>query len=318
LNTAPLNPTDSAQAEPAQVTTVAPPAKAQTRRFGNKVRDAGLAYIFLLPALIIFGVFAYYPLYRLFWYATHTQSRFRNKPASYVGLEQLKASLTSNDFISGLTHSGLYMLYTVPLGLLLGVMLAVSTHRRLKGIKIFQTIFSSTVASSVAVASVVFITLVNPEIGYFKNVPWLSLRNPTSALFAVSLSSVWQNLGLTFIVVLAALQTVPDELIEAATLDGYGAIRRFWRITVPLISPALLFLGIVLVVSALQAFAQIEILTGGGPSGATETLLFKIADPRGIRPLGVRASYSLGLFVLTAIVAGAQYSIMSKRVHYGD
>ena len=302
----------------ATATTVAPPAKAQTRRFGNKVKDAALAYLFLLPALIIFGVFAYYPLYRLFWYATHTQSRFRNKPASYVGLEQLKTSLTSNDFISGLTHSGLYMLYTVPLGLLLGVMLAVSTHRRLKGIKVFQTIFSSTVASSVAVASVVFITLVNPEIGYFKNVPWLSLSNPTSALFAVSLSSVWQNLGLTFIVILAALQTVPDELIEAATLDGYGAIRRFWRITVPLISPALLFLGIVLVVNALQAFAQIEILTGGGPGGATETLLFKIADPRGIRPLGVRASYSLGLFVLTAVVAGAQYSIMSKRVHYGD
>ena len=152
MNTSPLNPTERAQGESAQVTTVSAPAKAQTRRFGNKVRDAGLAYIFLLPALIIFGVFAYYPLYRLFWYATHTQSRFRNKPASYVGLEQLKASLTSNDFISGLTHSGLYMLYTVPLGLLLGVMLAVSTHRRLKGIKIFQTIFSSTVASSVAVA----------------------------------------------------------------------------------------------------------------------------------------------------------------------
>ena len=77
---------------------------------------------------------------------------------------------------------------------------------------------------------------------------------------------MWQNLGLTFIVVLAALQTVPDELIEAATLDGYSAVRRFFRITVPLISPALLFLAIVLVINALQAYAQIEILTGGGPA----------------------------------------------------
>jgi sn-glycerol 3-phosphate transport system permease protein len=129
---------------------------------------------------------------------------------------------------------------------------------------------------------------------------------------------VWQNLGLTFIVVLAALQTVPDELSEAATLDGYGAVRRFFRITVPLISPALLFLAIVLVVHALQAYAQIELLTGGGPGGSTETLLFKIADPRGVRALGDRAALSLGLFVLTAAVAGLQYSIMSKRVHYGD
>jgi len=297
---------------------MAAPASAQRRKVGRKVKDALLAYTFLIPALIVFSVFAYYPLYRLVYYATHQQSRFRNRPASWVGAEQLTDTLTGKDFISGLTHSGLFMVYTVPLGLLLGVLLAVTTHRRLKGIKIYQLIFSSTVASSVAVASVIFFTLINPEVGYFRDVPWLSLTNSTSALFAVSLSSVWQNLGLTFIVVLAALQTVPDEMVEAATLDGYGAVRRFFRITVPMISPALLFLAIVLVVFALQAYAQIEILTQGGPSGSTETLLFKIADPRGVRSLGVRASLSLGLFVLTAIVAGTQYSIMSRRVHYGD
>jgi len=298
--------------------TVTAPGGAQGRRFAGRVKDALLGYAFLAPALIVFAVFAYYPLYRLFWYATHQQSRFRNRPAQWVGTEQIVDTLTGQDFIDGLIHSGLFMLYTVPLGLVLGVVLAAATHRRLKGIKVFQTIFSSTVASSVAVASVVFYTLVNPEVGYFKNVEWLSLKDGTSALFAVSLSSVWQNLGLTFIVVLAALQAVPDELTEAATLDGYGPVRRFLKITVPLISPALLFLAIVLVVNALQAYAQIEILTGGGPGGATETLLFKIADPRGIRSLGDRASLSLGLFVLTAAVAGVQYSLMSKRVHYGD
>ncbi len=298
--------------------TVAAPPNARSQRLLRKVKDAGLAYAFLLPSLVVFAAFFYYPLSRLIWFATHQQSRFRNRPATYVGFEQIQETLTGSDFTDGLVHSGLFMVYTVPLGLILGVLLAVAAHRRLKGIKIFQTIFSSTVASSVAVASVVFTTLINPEMGYFRNVDLLSLRDGTSALFAVSLSSVWQNLGLTFIVVLAALQTVPDELTEAATLDGYGPVRRFWRITVPLISPALLFLAIVLVVFALQAYAQIEILTGGGPGGATETLLFKIADPRGVRGLGERASLSLGLFVLTAVVAGVQYSIMSKRVHYGD
>lgn len=297
---------------------VEPPRAARARDLGRRVKDASLAYAFLLPALVVFAAFAYYPLSRLVWFATHQQSRFRNRPARYVGFEQIQDTLTSSDFFDGLVHSGLFMLYTVPLGLGLGVLLAVAAHRRLKGIKIFQTVFSSTVASSVAVASVVFTTLINPEMGYFRGVDWLSLRDGSSALFAVSLSSVWQNLGLTFIVVLAALQTVPDELTEAATLDGYGPVRRFFRITVPMISPALLFLAIVLVVHALQAYAQIEILTGGGPGGSTETLLFKIADPRGVRSLGDRASLSLGLFVLTAAVAGFQYSMMSKRVHYGD
>ena len=288
------------------------------RRLGGKVKDALLAYLFLAPALLTFAVFAYYPLYRLFWYATHYQSRFRNRPAQWVGGKQLVETLTGEDFRSGLLHSGTYMLYTVPLGLALGVLLAVTAHRRLKGIKIFQTIFSSTVASSVAVAAVIFFTLVNPEVGYFKDVSWLSLTQPRSALFAVSLSSVWQNLGLTFIIVLAALQAVPEELNEAALLDGFGPVRRFLRVTVPLISPALMFLAIVLVVNALQAYAQIELLTQGGPGGATETLLYKIADPRGIRSLGTRASLSIGLFVLTAGVAGVQYSLLSKRVHYGE
>jgi sn-glycerol 3-phosphate transport system permease protein len=288
------------------------------RKFGGKVKDSLLAYLFLAPALLTFAVFAYYPLYRLFWYATHYQSRFRNRPAEWVGGQQLVDTLTGEDFRSGLAHSGTYMLYTVPLGLVLGVLLAVAAHRRLKGIKIFQTIFSSTVASSVAVAAVIFFTLVNPEVGYFKDVSWLSLTQPRSALFAVSLSSVWQNLGLTFIIVLAALQAVPEELNEAALLDGFGPVRRFFRVTVPLISPALMFLAIVLVVNALQAYAQIELLTQGGPGNATETLLYKIADPRGIRSIGTRASLSIGLFVLTAGVAGVQYSLLSKRVHYGE
>jgi len=277
-----------------------------------------MALAFLAPAIIVFAVFSYYPLYRLFWYATHRQPRFRNKEATWVGFGQLWDTLTSSDFTSGLVHSFQFMLYTVPLGLVLGVLLAVAAHRRLAGVKIFQTIFSSTVATSVAVASVVFFTLVNPEVGYFKDVSWLSLNNPRSAMFAVALTTVWQNLGLTFIIVLAALQAVPDELNEAATLDGFSAPQRFFKVTVPLISPALLFLAVVLVVSALQAYAQIEFLTGGGPGDSTETLLYKIADPKGTRSLDVRSGLSIGLFALTAVVAAVQYSLLSKRVHYGD
>lgn len=294
------------------------PLGSRTRTRAGRIKDALLGYLFLLPALIVFGLFAYYPLYRLFFDAVHRQPRFLNKAPTFVGFGQLRDTLTGSDFTSGLARSAMFMVYAVPLGLVLGVLLAVTAHRRLRGIKVFQTIFSSTVASSVAVAAVVFFTLVNPEVGYFKDVAWLSLNNPTSAMFSVSLSSVWQNLGLTFIIVLAALQAVPDELNEAATLDGFGPVRRFVRITIPLISPALLFLGIVLVVNALQAYAQIELLTGGGPAGATETLLYKIADPKGVRPLELRAGLSIGLFLLTGAVALTQYSLLSRRVHYGE
>ena len=298
--------------------TVESDPRSPTRTSGQKVREALLGWLFLLPALVVFVGFFYYPLYRLVDMALHRENRFGLGDPPYVGPSQITDTLTGPDFTEGVAHSGLYVLYTVPLGVLLGVLLAVTANRRLKGIRIFQTIFSSTVATSVAVASVIFFTLVNPVVGYFKDVSWLSLANPDTALFSVSLSSVWQNLGLTFIIVLAALQAIPTELEEASALDGYGPVRHFWRITVPLISPALLFLGVVLVVFALQAYAQIEVLTNGGPGTSTQTLLFKIADPDGIRPIGVKASMSLGLFALTAVVAGLQFGLLSRRVHYGE
>jgi sn-glycerol 3-phosphate transport system permease protein len=109
---------------------------------------------------------------------------------------------------------------------------------------------------------------------------------------------------------------VPDEVVEAATLDGYGPIRRFFRITLPLISPVLLFLVMVLVVFGFQAFAQIEIVTSGGPAGATQTLVFKIFQQR--QDLPAAAVMSVGLFVVTLIVSGIQFGLLNRKVHYGD
>jgi sn-glycerol 3-phosphate transport system permease protein len=196
--------------------------------------------------------------------------------------------------------------------------MATAAHRKLKGIKIYQTIFSSTIASSVAVSSVVFLTLVNRQAGYFQNVGFLNLETPGGAMRGVALSSVWQNIGLTFIIVLAGLQAIPDEINEAATLDGYGPIRRFFRVTVPMISPTLLFLAVVLVVNALQAYAQIEILTRGGPQKSTETLLFKITQLQGRTDLQTGASMAIGLFVLTLIVSVLQFVMLNRRVHYDN
>ena len=205
----------------------------------------------------------------------------------------------------------------MPIGLVLGTLLAVAANRRLRGIKIFQTIFSSTIASSVAVASVVFLVLINPQVGYFRDVSFFSLSDPDTALRGVALSSVWQNLGLSFIIVLAGLQAVPEEIYEAAALDGYGPIRRFFRVTMPLISPTLMFLVVVLVIFAFQAFAQVDILTGGGPAGSTETLVFKIFNSQDPLNQGAGAVMAIGLFVITLIVSLVQFLLLDRRVHYG-
>lgn len=283
----------------------------------RSIREALVAYAMLVPSAIIFAAFFFYPLYRLVYLGLHQQNR-TGTAERFEGLAQFGEVLSGEQFTEGLRISVTYVVLTMPLGLVLGVLLALAANRQLRGIKVFRTIFASTVASSVAVASVVFFVLINPQAGYFRDVGFLSLADPSTALRGVALSSVWQNLGLTFIIVLAGLQAVPDEIMEAATLDGYGPFRRFFRITLPLLSPTLMFLAVVLVIFAFQAFAQIDILTAGGPAGSTETLVFKIFNSQQPLSQGSGAVMALGLFVVTLFVALAQFILLDRRVHYGD
>lgn len=280
-----------------------------------RARDTAAAVLLLLPSLAVFSAFFFWPLYRLVHLSLHQQNRF-GTAERWVGAEHYLSDRVQTEFFDGLRISGMFVLYTVPIGLVLGVLLAVAAHRRLKGIKVFQGIFSSTVASSVAVTSVVFFNLINPQVGYFGDVSFFSLSDPDTAIRGVALSSIWQNLGLTFIIVLAGLQSLPDEVMEAATLDGFGPIRRFTRVTLPLLSPTLLFLAVVLVVFGMQAYAQVDILTSGGPAGATETLVFKIFDSRQPLAQGRGAVLSIGLFVVTLVVALGQFMLLERRVHY--
>jgi len=177
----------------------------------GRLKESGLALAFLAPSLIIFGAFFFYPIIRIVYWGFYQQNRLGTE-MRWVGWSQYQDVLTGDDFLDGLKTTLLYVVYTVPAGLILGVALAMVAHRKLKGIKVFHTIFSSTVATSVAVASVIWLVLINPTQGYFP-VDWLSdpSRGIGGALFGVSISSIWQNLGLTFIIVLAGLQAVPDE-----------------------------------------------------------------------------------------------------------
>lgn len=294
------------------MTTGAERASRPRRRPRYHAGEVAAAYLCLAPSVIIFVAFMYYPLYQLFVEATHQSNSFGTK-SRYVGFGNITDVLGGSDFMSGLGHTLLYVVYTVPAGLVLGILLAVVAHRRLRGIKIFQTIFSSTVATSVAVTSVIFLTLINPSTGVLKID---ILNNADWALFGVSWSSIWQNIGLSFLIVLAGLQAIPEELLEAATLDGYGPVRRFFKVTLPLLSPVLLFLVVVLVVFALQSYAQVDILTQGGPAGATETIVYKITQNQSPRLMSTGAAMSIGLFVVTVIITAAQFALLSKRVNY--
>jgi ABC-type sugar transport system permease subunit len=215
----------------------------------------------------------------------------------------------------------LFALLTVPVGIALGLGLAVVAHQQLKGIRIYRTIFSSTVATSVAVAAVIFGTLLSPQVGLL---PWLGLttdppvlQNPSWALVAVAVTTVWQTLGLTFILMSAGLQSVPDDLLEAARVDGAGAWSRFWHVTLPMMSPTIFFAVVVGSIFAFQTFGQIDLLTQGGPLKKTNVLTYFIyttlhndSDP------GKAAVLAVALFFLTMLLALVQIRLLERRVSY--
>ncbi len=136
-------------------------------------REAALGYAMVLPALVIFAVFVFYPFVKNFQLAFYLNPPFPNLPKRYVGFEQFRDVWTSAAFLNSLKVTVLFAVMTVPTGIGLGLLLAVAGHRRLRGIGIYRTIFSSTVATSVAVASVIFSMLFNPIVGLL---PWLGIN----------------------------------------------------------------------------------------------------------------------------------------------
>ena len=293
----------------------------RTRRF----REMGLAYLLLAPALLAFGVFTFYPFLRNFKLMLYETPPVPGLPAHYVGLHQIVPTLTSTQFTQSLVTTLIFVVLVVPLSLILGLVLAVAGHRRLKGIAIYRMIFSSTVVSSVAVASVVFGTLLNPVVGLL---PWLginptppALENTTWALPAVAVITIWQFLGLSFIIMSAGLQSVPDELLEAAQIDGAGAWTRFWRMTVPLLSPTIFFALVVSTIYAFQSFGAVDILIGyqNAANLHANVLIYEIVNTLQMENNpGAAAIMATVLFLITLGLTLLQMRFLERRVHYAN
>jgi len=195
----------------------------------NRARESLLALALLAPSLAVFGVFIFYPLVRTAWLGLHRNDFFGGN-RTYVGWSQYGDVAGSDVFRDSLGTTVVFALLTVPVGLVLGLGLAVLADKKLRGIGVFRTLFASTVATSVAVASLMFLVLFNPSIGVLTELlPFDVLKNPgllndpDTALVAVAVTTVWQNLGFTFVVI-SASSTTPADL---PSRFGRSVVRAF-------------------------------------------------------------------------------------------
>ena len=299
------------------MTATTSPARRSRRR-----REALLGYALVSPALVVFGVFVFYPFAKNIWLGMYRTPPFPGLPKRYAAYDQYWRVLTSEEFLNSLRITVTFVVVTVPAGLVLGLLMAVLAHQKLRGITIYRTIFSSTVATSIAVASVIFFTLLNPQVGLLTY--WLGregepsvLDDPRWALLAVCVVTIWQNLGLSFILMSAGLQGVPDELLEAAEIDGAGAWSRLRHVVVPMLSPTIFFAAVVGTILAFQAFGQVDLLTQGGPLKKTNLLVYAMYDAVFRQNNeGKAAVLSVALFVITLILTLIQIKLIERRVTY--
>jgi len=291
-----------------------------------------VALALLAPSLLVLVTFVLYPLGKS---VVLGQQRCNVQGRNCVsnGWDQYVDTFMSSEFQHALWVTVKFAVITVPFGLAFGVGLAVLADKHLRGIGVFRAVFSSTVATSVAVASLMWLFLLQPEVGALSNLGWLSdlfpvikspglLRDPGTALISVAVTSVWSSLGFTFILVTAGLQGIPTELYEAAAIDGANGTRRFRHVTVPMLGPTLLFVLIVLTTRAFQTYGEIDLLTSGGPKpqDSTTTLTYLTYGQDSIirGNVGLQAATAVLLFVVLLGLSLLQLRGIGKRVHYGD
>lgn len=277
---------------------------------------------YLAPSLVLLSLFVFYPTIRSIYLSLYLTNPL-GKPKLFVGLEHFVDALTSATFLGAISASFLFVLYTVPAGILLGLLLALLANQPVRGIQIFRLIFSSPLAISVATGATIFLMLFNPISGVLNwalslvglpPVTWLT--DPAWALFSVGLVSIWMRLGFNFILMLSGLQNVPQELYEAAKVDGATPLKVLRHVTLPMLSPTIFFAAVVGVIHGFQVFGEIDILTSGGPSGATNVVVYQIYQEAFRKfEFGSASAQALILFAIILVLTYFQFKL-ERQVHY--
>lgn len=253
---------------------------------------------------------------------------------SWIGLENYRELIQDKEFHQIFLNTLKFTLWYLPLGVITSLILAVLVDNKLRGIVLIRAIYFLPVISAVAAIGTIWAWLLNPLYGlvnFFIKIilgvtgpEWLG--SPKTALFTIVLVNVWRNMGYTMVIFLAGLQGVPQELLDAAWVDGAGKVKRFFRVVLPLLSPTTFFVIIITMIRSFQIFDLVYILTApaageggtvGGPAGSTNVLVISIfLNAFRYYRMGYGASQAYILFVMVAIITAIQFRFQKRWVHY--
>jgi ABC-type sugar transport system permease subunit len=283
--------------------------------------------ICLIPILALFAVFSFVPIGMVIWLSLH-HSNDGSLDTPYIGLHYYNYAFTQDPlFMTSLTNTLKYVVVSVPLNIVISLPIAMGLNQ-IKQLRAFfrSCFFLPTVASAVAV-SLVWIPIYDPQWGWLNGaidkfnlpLPALSwLGDPNTALWAVMTAAVWQDLGNNIIVFLAGLQGIPGDFYDAAKVDGAGPWARARHITLPLLQRTFVFVLVLTMISYMQEFTHIQVMTGGGPIDSSRTLVLHIYETAfGTNPLmGYGSAISMVLMGIILVITLIQLRLLRQRWEY--
>jgi multiple sugar transport system permease protein len=306
---------------------LAPLVPRGTRPGGAGARRKGrTAYLFLAPFLILFAVFVLAPAVYGLWISLHTWNPLLpNQP--FVGLKNYielftPGSLTSGDFWKSMRATGIFTVASVPFLLVIPLLIAVLLNRKIRGGTVFRAIFFAPYVLGVAVVGVIWKYLLDPQLGVVNNVLGL-VGLPSDVAWTVDVPwvwvslvgvTIWWTLGFNTVILLAGLKGINAELYDAASMDGAGALRKFFSVTLPGLRPVMSFVTTLTILASANMFGQSYLITNGRTSQTTRTAIIYIAD-QGLsqNQMGAASAMSYVLFALLAVVSLVNFRLQRDK-----
>jgi multiple sugar transport system permease protein len=310
-------------------TTAAGRRQAPARRYGQSPlrrltnSESVTGWAFVTPASVIILLFGAVPI---IWslIMSFQNNNLLSAHTPFVGLKNYRQLAHDPAVIQATEHTVTYTALFVPGAMLVGLFLAVAMNRDLKFMWLYRTAAYATMAISTISEALVFIWLFDPSYGIvnyvfsFFHIPQQQfLNNPSEALFVIVAMTIWGWTGFSVVIYLAALQGVPKELIEAAAIDGASRWASFRRVTLPLLSPASLFLLVWLTINALQLFDEVYLSTQGGPLGATTVLVYYLyVQAFQNFSFGYASAIAYLLFIVIVVITAIQFRVGRRFTYY--
>jgi sn-glycerol 3-phosphate transport system permease protein len=285
----------------------------------NNVSKGFEPYMYIVPTLLIFGIFLFYPFIKTIYLSLYKTNKM-GEPKIFVGAGNYIELLQSESFYNSLIVTAIFVVITVVVSMLLGLATALLCNKTIPGIRIFSTAYALPMAIASSSAAIIFKIMLNPSIGIVNkilhsNINWIN--DPHYALLSVALLTAWLNSGINFLYFSAGLSNIDETIYERASVDGAGEWYKFWKLTLPGLSPIMFYTLIVNIIQAFQSFGQVKILTQGGPGESTNLMVYSIyRDAFFNFRFGSAAAQSVVLFVIIMVLTLIMFQQEKRGVKY--